>query len=537
MRKTFAVFTLIVLTILLSPGVLADHVGCEIDVYGLTVWDSEISANIKNTGTHDGQIIDYTIYVDDVEVGSGNITLDSGEVKRVSMEYPFSRERYDVGIAVESSCGAWDSEVMIHYILEGYSCKNPLGREGETRCDSSTQSFLQCLGGRWESIAKGDGDYCYLCDACGDGVRNCGETPDNCPVDCRKSPDCKIFKGFLMNYRCEGNILQREFQDGCGSTNWVSIKECENGCEAGLCLSGRDADDEDDEDDERCGIDIKRVDYDTYVTKGEDNRIVVTLENMVSEREDVDVYFYVDGKKEDIRSFSLDGKSGTVLTFIYSLSAEGLHNLKISAIASRGMCSEGDFTTLNIKSRKPVEFPTEILDVINFTMPDPEPEPKPKPWAKETAVMIYPSEIDSNMYDGDVMRIEITSKIPQKFYIRMSGVPNGWIDYPTEVNVDETKTVYAYVKSREYGKYTIHVNVIAYKEAKSFESYIPLFVLKAEERECTDCHSRFSFGMSFELLVSYIIIIFIIIILAARIMIGMEAKEFTPIPPIREKDY
>ncbi len=114
---------------------------CGVDVYDLTVQNSEISANIKNTGNETG-IVSYDIYVNNDIVFSSNVTIGHGETIHVETDYSFAYGEYAILLVASSDCGYQDYETIAHLILEDYSCSSPPGIQGQELCDSLSQKYL-----------------------------------------------------------------------------------------------------------------------------------------------------------------------------------------------------------------------------------------------------------------------------------------------------------------------------------------------------------------------------------------------------------
>ncbi len=81
-------------------------------------------------------------------------------------------------------------------------------------------------------------EYCYQCDHVGDGICNCGETYQTAPMDCR--PECD--DGWLSDYRCHDDWVQRKYQYSDCSIDWVNLEYCEYGCENNHCQDKKDED-------------------------------------------------------------------------------------------------------------------------------------------------------------------------------------------------------------------------------------------------------------------------------------------------------
>jgi len=441
---------------------------CDIDIYGLSVSDGdEITANIKNLGNTQEEVF-YRFYINGRPIeGDPVVTLHPGEVKTVGTLYPFSHGTYDIGISAVSTCGDTDTQSMQHTVLEDYVCRNPLGREGEDYCDSSVQSYFICRNGRWELLSRNSDYYCYNCDTCGDGVLNCGETEKTCPQDVRPPVTCE--ERPLQKFRCSVSVRQQQFQYRDCSTSWVSIEYCPYGCEAGICIPFTEEhreEQEEVEEEQECGIEIQNLYYARSVLVDSSNIVSLELLNNIDNMEDVEVIFYVDGIRHRHIFISAAPHATLKQSFEYSLNEPGWHALSFDVIAKADGCRTSDFANIRVYALPKTEE-THISVAPEETVPS----------GLTTDVDIYPEEIDSYVFDGSVITIDIESAKPQRFSISVVGVPYDWVSHNHEVFVDENKTAYIYLTPKRSGKHEMLVMVSALKEGKIFIKKINIFAL------------------------------------------------------------
>ena len=321
-RKILLILAVIAL-VLLAVSSLAQSAECELDVYGAEVEGNVISGYVKNTGIAP-QAVSYTVNVNGGTVSEGGVTLDPDEEYRVEHYHSFLPGSHYVKLEASSECGAHDYDSETHLVLESYSCTNPYGLEGENRCDYSSQRYLVCQDGCWLTLAQNTADYCFNCGTgiCGDGIVNCGETVQSCPEDYT----CE--RGYLDNYKCDGDWLQREYQYEDCSTKWKDYERCRYGCSSGECESR----------DKECRLRMD-YDYESYVNEDSDIVYVFTIEvrNTGESRELVELDVYLDGEHEEEFSFELkeDGyREETV--YLYDLEDSEEYGIELRAEAECG---------------------------------------------------------------------------------------------------------------------------------------------------------------------------------------------------------
>lgn len=419
----------------------SSNISCSIDVFGLEVItiDDVIRARIKNTG--DGrQFITYTIYINSNDISTGNLWLNESETYIIENNYTFEAGRYEIRFEAYSDCGAKDEETIIHIVLEPFTCRNPIGYEGQRRCDIQKRQYLVCKNGEWIVISEDSGEYCYYCPHCGDRSCNCGESVETCYEDCKL---CEIYRCYecqemyLDQYRCRGNWLQRLYRYSNCETEWQDWEYCNYGCEKNSCKVP-------------CGVSIISFDYNDKLRIGETGRFTITFKNTGYNEESINLKLFIDNSLK--RSFVKNLFPGEkyTKTFEYALT-KGIHKLKILASAD---CNETDSIEVNV-----LVFERESKIIV--------PPIQPKEGEKETYetyVRFHPIYLDIELGESKVLYVYIKTKFPQIFEFEIYGLEDGWVSYEKERWVENDEKIFIYITPKRSGSFRFLVSVKAKKE-------------------------------------------------------------------------
>ncbi len=189
-----------------------------------------------------------------------------------------------------------------------------------------------------------------------------------------------------------------------------------------------------------CGVELKNVEYPS-VANGQ-AKITFVVKNRGSEASKAAVKLYVDGKIMNIISVILSSGEERPGSFSVPLS-DGWHDVKLEAYV---YCGAYDYRYFAIKSVK-----TDVEIVV--------PPEEPAKEEKTDYIKIYPTSIDLESCSGKSIIVEIQSSEKRQFEIRVNGIQNGWVTYPSTVEVKGNKKVYIYVSPHKVGRYEFSVTV------------------------------------------------------------------------------
>jgi len=466
-----------------DPDPDPDPQECGVEIRGLDVADDIIYYSIKNTGNHT-ETISYTVKVNGGITQSGSFSLASGSVKSDQKSHGFGYDTYVITLDVDSDCDVSDSRTITHTVFRPYTCTNPVGYEGEYRCDYYDQKRLKCIDGRWRETS-GYGDHC---DHCGDGVCNYDEDHYDCPEDCEEG---YCTEGYLSIYRCSGYWKQRSYRFEDCSREWRDWDYCDDGCSNGRCIGG-----DDDctsgwkcRDGQRrayqysdcswgasqycqygcydgtcrsspasCGVSIKDFDYSSSMDTGQSAYATFTAENTGRNSETITYELFVDSMLEDSYSRTINSGASYANTFNY-MPGYGLHNIMVKAVSGCGAV-DSRVAQINVDGDgiQPGPYPSPIQPYI-------------------TGIDAYPTQVDMDSCNSKVVAIDIRSAITQTFEIAISGMDESWISYPSSARVQKgIKTVYAYLNPQEDGTYILNIDVNALGEGSEFSRVVNVYV-------------------------------------------------------------
>jgi len=446
--------------------------GSGVDVYGLDVHGSVISAYVKNTGTCDKPIY-YTLYIDGGVVATGDFTLASGSLKYFEKNYNFGYGSYEVKLTVTDRCSS-DFDRIEHIVLEqpkcGSSCDcatcgNACAGCSHVSCTDGWKDEYRCADGwtqrkyvdgnceiKWYNIKAANCDSCSCNSAgcnCDSGCSGCAA--GTCAGGCNNCNGCNTWQdGWLDNYRCSGSEVQRWFVSG-GIGGWKDWTSCANGCKDGKCMDA-------------CGVDITAMNFKDRIVQGERTDITVNARNLADDDQIISLALYVDGARKDSYSAWVD--AGSTLIKDFFLYPDRTATIRIEASST---CGGNDFasSTLNVIQKTTEEAYTPTDAAVPVT-------------AEETSVYIYPDSMDLELGSSKVIAIDIKSKRTQDFTIDVSGVPDSWLSYDKRAGVSAggKKTAYVYVTGKELGMKSLVVTVKAAGENVAFKQNVALFVAK-----------------------------------------------------------
>lgn len=534
------VVTLLVVVALVSGSAHAQE--CTLDVFNLDVEDGVITGQVDNIGA--GELdVTYQLFVNDLLQSSGTFPLPEGDVETITNDLDFPIGDHQVRLEAAATCGAFDSETIVHVILEQFSCMNPNGIEGQNHCNCGTEEYQVCQGGSWLTINQGGQAYHAACDSA------CTQPSDDA---CIEQPV----------FMCNGDISQQFFQHSDCSLQFVNQQFCENGCSGGLCVQAcqegflPEFSCEDDFllqeyryfDDELnicqtvdlpvqyctygceedvgaceppprlgprtpppvCDILVEGVDFVSTVEPGQATHAKVTVKNTGS-KDDITVSLFIGNVFKGSQEFVLDKNKQATRTFFFTAPSRN----SVGQFKVEHDCGAEDFGFFDL-----IVSPRN--DVVYYHPPTPAP-----PERADTFVTILPPTIDIPLYGGKSVTGVIESKIPQDFSIHVHGLPDGFADYPPRTFVQSSGEAIVYITPDELGTYPFTVTITALEEGKQFTRDISLFVVPPE---------RFEAAGSFSLLPLLIAIIAIIIV--ALIIVVYATREDNGISSFyRSREY
>lgn len=368
---------------------------CSVDIYDLTVDGTTIKGKVKNTGTWTN-LANYTLFVNDEQVHTAEVRLDAGEVFSMNYNYGFDSGKYggeyQIRLQAETPCGAEAGQEMEHIVKTAYTCMNPLGIEGEERCDYQNKRVMLCKDGGWEILSKGY-DYCTSC-----GDRSyCGQR------------------------------YNKETWQGCGE-------------------------------EEGCGLEISSFTYSNHILEGSRGEAIVNVKNTGIDEERFYIRFYLDGEETGFRKVDVDSGDSIERIFSYYPSG-GDHTLEIEVETNCGLQAARE-AHINVYPKVQMSWA----------------ETNPAQEKLETQVTVSPKSLDIPMYQAKAVSLRLESSRPQTFTVSVSGVPEEWLSYHLETDVDRRETSYIYITPREMGTYTLEIAVEALDEGLDFQEEVELYV-------------------------------------------------------------
>ncbi len=428
------------------------NVQCGVEVTGLDVSGNTISYGVKNTG-NSNMNVSYILSVNGGSIDYAVANTASCSANRYQKSYAFGAGRYEISLYAHAECGANHSTAIVHWIFDQYTCSNPQGTESQNRCDYGSGQYLTCSSGQWAALGNRS-DFCNNCPHhCGDGICSCAESYSSCPSDCGSS--CQ--QGYASNYSCNGNILQSGYVYSNCTMDWVPQTLCMNGCYNGACINQTTP---------HCGVQITSFDYVNHVPEGSYGYVTVGAKNTGESQTRLNTSLWVDGMLRDYKYQDVQPSSEFQATFSYLAGADGRHSMIVKSKAGCGSedSRASSITTVSSGSQPlvPPYYPPVVLP------------------AKVTSVSFYPSSIDAMPFRSRIIGIGITTSRPQTFTISVSGLPSGWADYASSVNVDDEKTAYVYITPQGTGNYNISISANAMLENLTFSASIQMFVAMSE---------------------------------------------------------
>ncbi len=426
MKAAYSIAMVVIIGLVLSQGSLA--IECSLDVYDLKVEGGETSARVKNTGEI-VQNVSFEFLVDGSEISSGTFTLQPGESRIVENFYNFPAGESEVTFNAWSVC-ARDSETIWHTVLEGYSCSNPPGMEGQNYCDYIEREYLVCENGSWKSL--GSESYYINCPgACGDGT-----------LDCRE--------GYRAEYSCSGDFLMQKYVDSDCRERFVTREICNYGCEAGVCLP----------EGKSCGVEIRSLEFTDDLTDQEKGHVLVEVES--NRKGTLKFMFFLDGLGRGEER--VNSSSGSVSRTFYFTAQEGTHTGEVRVSHS---CGAEDSVTFRYHVQAGER-------VIRFDPPEAPEE------VVETLVEIGPPTIDVPVFEGKALGIDIVSSRPQNFRVRVQNLPQGFATFEENVFVQGSGKAFIYLTPTSAGTHHFTVSVTAEQEGRTFSRDMRMFAVPSK---------------------------------------------------------
>ncbi len=260
-----------------------------------------------------------------------------------------------------------------------------------------------------------------------------------------------------------------------------------------------------------CEITVNRFDYYSYLTEGKKGWVEIEIENTGERSGTLTIELYVDGSLKGEYTEYLRTGEKTDKRFEFPLSV-GTHNIRIESYLP---CSESvtKFTEITV-------FPLESEVFI------PEEEDEEEPEITETNVIIRPTSLDIELNSGKTLDVIIESPELANFEISVKGIPEDWVNYPKEVDVEGRKTFYIYIVPKDVGNYDFEVEVET--DGKTFEENIRIYVAPAsgevEEEEMDGLTGLISLAQS-NWLIGAVIISLLVLLTALYFVAGKFKKK------------
>ena len=489
---------------------------CSIDVFGLEVIDNVVSVNVKNTGEQDQEITNI-VSIAGSEARTDTFTLTPGEIKEIVFTYSFGAGNYAIESVATSACGGYDSETISHYILAPYTCQGPPGVEGQNRCDFEKHQFLVCSANGWVVLGENDAEYCNNCafGTCGDGILNCGETPETCPPDapddngdcddCDKDGDCGVaIASIESNYFLIGDdethfvevrvkntgdeeeVIDLEiFLDGDDEeeesftlapgemrTEYFYFEDLKEGehvvqAEVEADCGSQDSyfvifyvDDHRPDFDPECGIEIEGFDFTTQFNQNQRGFVEFDVRNIGNFGSRITVNLIIDGLTVGSVNEFIDEDEVFTDHFYYN-KGPGAYILLLEASSACGA----------------KETITGGVTVNPVVVPDPFPPVPPEEPGPPTSITIRPETFDVEVYTSKIIMVEIYSAEDHEFIIEVTGLPAEWIEYEPNFFVQRgSENRFIYFNPQEFGHYSATVTVRALEEDITLEKELTIYV-------------------------------------------------------------
>ncbi len=213
-----------------------------------------------------------------------------------------------------------------------------------------------------------------------------------------------------------------------------------------------------------CKLSVKRFDYYSYLREGMDGWAEIEIENTGERPGTLTTELYVDGTLTEKRKVYLGTGESREERFEFPLST-GTHKIRVEAYLP---CSK--------RVKKYAEITVFPLTSDVFI---PESGEEEEAEITETGVIIRPSSLDIELGSGKTLEVVMKSPESTEFGISVEGIPEDWVNYPGNVEVEGKKTAYVYVVPKELGNYEFRVVVTAGSER--FEEQIHLYVAPSGE--------------------------------------------------------
>ena len=488
MKQLIPIFTTLLIAIL-SVGVQGET---SVDAHSLSIDNGKINFYITNLGGDEAEI-HYTLMVAGSIIQEADITIAPHSETFVEKSYAFTPGVHNIRIEVYSNETLIDYEELIHHVLTPYACHNPYGVEGQWRCNCNTREYFVCREGNWRKTSESKDDFCFNCgDQCGPKINAyCAGTPAHTFYG------YTCTKGFTDTYRCVAGVLERLYQHYDCRTEWVEVKECalgcrnekecnpeciegwvctpegnllyrnsnctysdtricEYGCNNGVCRPP-------------CGVEITVFDYENNLLENEMTQVYVEVTNAGKEANTITLEFFVDGKSAGTYTKKVGRNEIIRKTFYYQTGKEGFRSILVKAETENG-CEDMEsarVTVNTLKKKEPIRIPSE----------------ENKKPTVHTDVAFHPDTISIEKFTSRAIEIEISSETEQTFLITVSGVPKDWVNFDSQIILQENsqKTVYIYLTGKETGTHEVHIRVIATQQGLIFEKTIKLFVAPPEK--------------------------------------------------------
>ncbi|MEE9323334.1 MAG: PKD domain-containing protein [Candidatus Aenigmarchaeota archaeon] len=213
---------------------------------------------------------------------------------------------------------------------------------------------------------------------------------------------------------------------------------------------------------EGCKISVNRFDYYSYLRKVDKGWVEMEVENTGERSGTLTMELYVDDSLKDEYKKYISAGEKAEKRFEFPISV-GTHKVRVESYLP---CSEHvtKFTEMTLFPVSPRVFVPE------------EEEKEPE---ITTSVTISSTSLDIEANSGKTLEVIIESPEPAKFNISVEGLPENWVNYPGEIEVDGRETIYMYIVPKDVGNYEFTVKVKTGSE--TFEKDIGLYVAPAGE--------------------------------------------------------
>ncbi len=432
---------------------------CRIDAKDIGARGDSVIFAVENTGTLE-QDIQYSVKVNLNKINVSTDKLLSGQKKEYAVPFVFKLgNNYQLEANVTSSCGAQD------FVGSGFaktgpsSCLNPAGGHDTFRTNSTEGKTYRCNNGVWgivEPFTSAEDKYCSGGDRCGDGVLNCGETKETCLADFTGSAarcDCRNKKFFNQTKLTN----PAEFFDVCKSNctlDCLSDFSCQEAyeCKSFQCLPKAG----------RCGVKIQDFDYTEQTGINENGFIFANIKNTGLIVENITTKVYLRNSLINKTSFLLNSEAEKLEASYYKSGVVGDQEIKIEASAD---CASTDTKTATVNVRNIVVVPAIGRPLV-------------------TGVKLLSEKIETALGSEKSLTLNLKTSQPQIFLIKVLGVPEDWLDYPSTIGITEDRDVNIFIKPKNQGNYTL--TVLAEGKNQTFTSRASLNVLQPKQETALD---------------------------------------------------